>query len=117
MKAKLVIEMPDDCGVCVLNYSSYMCFGKKRVFADDEQYADCRPVWCPLEQVDPFEKTKKIVEEVRNHRCSSIEDMIRITMEMTGCEVTDLVLCHQYDGLETRVWLELKESEEHKKRG
>jgi hypothetical protein len=54
MKAKLVIEMPDNCGECDLNrytQTGFMICAGKPSWARFDPDLNSKPDWCPLEEV------------------------------------------------------------------
>lgn len=54
------------------------------------------------------ESTKKDVEKVINNKNDFVENYIKKYLELTGADISELVLCHKYDGMLHTMWLEKK---------
>ena len=56
-----------------------------------------------------FDELPQIVETIQRHKHDTTEEYIEMFMKVVGCSVKDIVLCHEYDGKVSKVWIELKE--------
>ena len=56
----------------------------------------------------------KSVEELHNIKSQNIETYIKVFLDKTGMDISELVLCHEYIPNGWKVWLDLKNNHETK---
>jgi len=79
---------------------------------------DCRcpdpwngPCRCQDQEKSDFLKAVEGLHNIQNH---NIEIYIKVFLDKTGIDISELVLCHEYITKGFKVWLDLKNNHEKK---